>query len=889
MAWGDNEYGQLGDDSEGRSSSSDAPVEVAGLSEVTAIAGGDLYSLAASSPPKPFPTLTSVEPGYGAPAGGSHVTITGTNFNEVTAVKFGSSNAASFKVESDTKITAVAPAGTGAVHVTVTTAKGGNSPIGSSDDFDYRPAVTTLEPEYGAPAGGTHVTITGTNFNEVGAVEFGSRDAASFKVESETKIIAVAPAGTGTVEVTVTTPGGTSPTGFEDHFDYGPGVSKLEPNYGAPVGGTHVTIIGTNFNEVSAVKFGSTAATSFEVVSGTTIKAVAPAGTGVVDVTVSTPGGISSIGPSDDFDYGPTITRVAPEHGAPTGGTEVTITGTNFTGATAVKFGTNNAKSFTVESDTKITAVTPAFSGGNEDGVGVTITTPGGTNNSEECGYPVGYRYEPTITEVEPSSGPAAGGTHVTIRGAAFEGTVAGGGLLCSLLKPVVQSVRFGSEEATHWNVVSNTEITAVAPAGAGTVDVTIESVVGSSPIISADQFSYISPPEAPIMQCHPLVIPAGGPFVCGTLNPHSKEKLTNAYLTFNAGSTCTGAHRVQVEGFTGQSEEDIEVQAKPEGLAPETEYAFCLVAVNSSGETASDPLTFTTTAEPKSEPATAVTSTSATLEGTLVPAGVKLKYQFYYSKGPTCEGGVPTAQAEGENKVSVQVEGLTSNTEYTFCLEAKGDEASFIFQGETGVGTVGAKPVHFKTLETQAEKEAKEKLEREAEAKAKAEAEAKAKAEAEAKAKTEAEATAAKKKQEEEAAAKRKQEEKAAEATGNISLNGSTITVRGGSEATVKLTCTGTGTCSGKLTLTARGATGKGKTKHTKMEAIGTVTFSVPADKTATMRLTLNAFGRALLGADHGRLSASLTVVKSSPVPSQTYTDKVHLVREKSRSKVKR
>jgi hypothetical protein len=57
-------------------------------------------------------------------------------------------------------------------------------------------------------------------------------------------------------------------------------------------------------------------------------------------------------------------------------------------------------------------------------------------------------------------------------------------------------------------------------------------------------------PPEAPIMQCHPLVIPAGRPFVCGTLNPHSKEKLTNAYLTFNAGSTCTGAHRVQVEGL---------------------------------------------------------------------------------------------------------------------------------------------------------------------------------------------------------------------------------------------------------------------------------------------------------------------------------------------------
>ena len=187
----------------------------------------------------------------------------------------------------------------------------------------------------------------------------------------------------------------------------------------------------------------------------------------------------------------PVITGVTPEHGTPAGGAEVTITGTNFAGATAVKFGSNNATRFTVESDTKITATTPAFGGGAEDGVGVFVTTPGGTNTSEECGYPVGYRYEPTITTVEPSSGPADGGTHVTIRGAAFEGTQAGGGFLCSLLEPVAQGVKFGSKAATSWNIVSDTEISAVAPAGSGTVDVTIEGVVGTSPISSADRFSY--------------------------------------------------------------------------------------------------------------------------------------------------------------------------------------------------------------------------------------------------------------------------------------------------------------------------------------------------------------------------------------------------------------
>jgi len=126
---------------------------------------------------------------------------------------------------------------------------------------------------------------------------------------------------------------------------------------------------------------------------------------------------------------------------------------------------------------------------------------------------------------------------------------------------------------------------------------------------------------------------------------------------------------------------------------------------------------------------------------------------------------------------------------------------------------------------------------------------------------------------------------EQEAAVTGSVSLDGSTLTVQSSGEATVKLTCTGTGTCSGKLTLTAKSTTKKGK----KTKTIGTATFSISADKTATMKLTLNASGRALLSADHGRLSATLTVLKSSPSPSQTHTENVHLVREKSRSKAKR
>jgi large repetitive protein len=56
----------------------------------------------------------------------------------------------------------------------------------------------------------------------------------------------------------------------------------------------------------------------------------------------------------------PVVTGISPASGPLSGGTSVTITGSNFTGATAVSFGGTAAASFTVSSDTSITAVIPA-------------------------------------------------------------------------------------------------------------------------------------------------------------------------------------------------------------------------------------------------------------------------------------------------------------------------------------------------------------------------------------------------------------------------------------------------------------------------------------------------------------------------------------------------
>jgi alpha-tubulin suppressor-like RCC1 family protein len=302
--WGDNSEGQLGD---GTLTNSDEPVTVTGLSGVEGISAGGGFALAFGTLPSP-PTVTGVSPKDG-PGGTIAVEVTGTNLTLATAVKFGSASAA-YEVNSDTSITAFSPPGIGTVDVTVTT-PGGTSATGGADRYTHvPPTVTGVSPERGSPLGGTSVTITGTRLIGATAVKFGSANAASFKVESETSIKAVSPAGSGIVDVTVTTPAGTSPTSAADHFSYLPVVSAVSPGEGPITGGTVVTITGTNFIEVSAVKFGSSNAVTFKVESETSIVAVSPpaSGTppapGTVDVTVTTLGGTSLTNAGDHFRYG---------------------------------------------------------------------------------------------------------------------------------------------------------------------------------------------------------------------------------------------------------------------------------------------------------------------------------------------------------------------------------------------------------------------------------------------------------------------------------------------------------------------------------------------------------------------------------------------------------
>ena len=97
------------------------------------------------------------------------------------------------------------------------------SETANGEDSVFRtasPTVTAVTPDVGPAKGGNSVTISGTNFAGVSAVKFGSANARSFTVSSESSITATPPAGSGTVDVTVATAAGTSATGSGDRYVY---------------------------------------------------------------------------------------------------------------------------------------------------------------------------------------------------------------------------------------------------------------------------------------------------------------------------------------------------------------------------------------------------------------------------------------------------------------------------------------------------------------------------------------------------------------------------------------------------------------------------------------------------------------------------------------------
>lgn len=234
-----------------------------------------------------------------------------------------------------------------------------------------------ISPDQGSTGGGTLVTVTGTNLSGTSAVRFGSKPATNITQVSPTQVTAVSPSGTGTVGVTVTTPGGTSnPVPF--FYVGAPFKSSLEATSGPLAGGNSITINGTGLSTATSVDFGGVTATP-TVNSDSSLSVTVPAGAaaGPVGVSVTTAGGTNN-GLSYTYIDIPTVGTVSPTSGPTSGGTAVTITGTSLDSTDSVTFG-GTAAPFSVINTTTLSAVTPPGTAGAAD---VVVTNPAGSDTA---------------------------------------------------------------------------------------------------------------------------------------------------------------------------------------------------------------------------------------------------------------------------------------------------------------------------------------------------------------------------------------------------------------------------------------------------------------------------------------------------------------------------
>ena len=327
-------------------------------------------------------------------------------------------------------------------------------------------------------------------FNAIAPVGAGRASVAGF---DEVHLMVTAPAtigksfgaasipfnGTTSLSFTITQPAVAAVTltdaAFTDSLPSGLSVATPNGLTGSCGGGTITAVPGSGSVTLSGGTVAAGSSCTFSVnVTGTT------AGVKNNSVTLSSTNGGTGNTSNASLTVvpPPTVTSINPSSGPTAGGTGVTITGTTFTGASSVTFGGTAATSFSVVNATTITATVPAGAAGTAS---VIVTTPSGSNAANTL---YSWVASPTVTSVNPGSGPTAGGNTVTIAGTSFTGATA---------------VTFAGTAASSFTVVNATTITATVPSGApGSASVVVTTPFGSN--AANTLYSYAAVPTIPTL-----------------------------------------------------------------------------------------------------------------------------------------------------------------------------------------------------------------------------------------------------------------------------------------------------------------------------------------------------------------------------------------------------
>jgi hypothetical protein len=261
-----------------------------------------------------------------------------------------------------------------------------------------------------------------------------------------------------------------------------PDVTEVNPRSGPQEGGTEITLLGIGFQPGATVTIDGALAADTVVVDSSTITARTPPSTASypVDVRVANPDGQSDT-LDNIYSYQPAqvspLEQVVPASGSTAGGEAVVIKGRDFVDGAVVSFGGRPATEVQVLNATTIRALTPA---GVEGAASVNVRNPGDAPATLSDGFTYVDRAPRSVSAVRPATGPAAGGTRITIRGSGFESGA---------------TVTIGGRPARQVDVVSSTRIIARTPTGRlGPANVAVRNP-GVPAAILADAFTYIEAP----------------------------------------------------------------------------------------------------------------------------------------------------------------------------------------------------------------------------------------------------------------------------------------------------------------------------------------------------------------------------------------------------------
>lgn len=568
------------------------------------------------------PAVTTISPNTGSENGGTPITISGSGFSPGARVCLSQSTSACPANDATVlatqvvvsgctsgvcnKITALTPARSVPqdTPVNVIVRNQDEQATIVTNGFTYQhvpgPKVTSVTPSSASSNGGTTVTIKGENYdkNVRPSVLFGSAAAPVVLVVDDKTLSVVTPphSGAGSVDLQVIYPSSTlssNDNNLENGFHYqlspDPTLSSLSPTTGSTNGGNRVTLTGTNFAPGATVSFGATPGTQVVFASATSLSVIVPATTaspGGVTVRVTNPDGQNVDRPSG-YTYvassAPTVSSITPTSGPKHGGEVIAIFGANFVPDTvlctlnpATSCGTRIEPIGTPESGLAFFPVPPGTAGSqvtfwilNPDGK--SVVTPSFT-----------YQAATVLTSLSASSGPANGGTAVTLTGEGFE---CGG--------PQAPIVEFGGTAAFLTSCAANSLGVLTPGHASGQVDVRVRNPSGLVAFFQK-AFTYDASVAPTFADTNP-VLPASGHANGGYAITIAGAGFGCSGLTGPLPTVTIGSKVVARENITSCSGTQVVVKAPPHASGAQT-----VKVRNPSGQEASKTTAFTyTTAAP--------------------------------------------------------------------------------------------------------------------------------------------------------------------------------------------------------------------------------------------------------------------------------------------------